>query len=286
MRNGFTAKIKNIVATRAGFRCSNPSCQLSTSGPHPDPKKAVNIGVVAHITAVSPAGPRYDPTLAREACHAIENAIWLCQNCARLIDYDPDRYSAELLRQWKDIAECVAQEALSTFEDVNWPRDIKAQCLNLLTACDHATDNASKGRVLEDLIEILFTSDNTFVFSEKRASTGDEEIDLVFINNITRPFWMALNSPLIFVECKNWNKHVGTKELRDFEVKLQNHVKLAKVGFFVSLNGFSTEVSDELKRMGRSEYHIVLIERDDIVMYLTTEIDFLDWLEKRVSKLY
>ncbi len=72
--------------------------------------------------------------------------------------------------------------------------------------------------------------------------------------------------------------------MRDFEIKIQNH-SLAKVGFFVSLNGFSSEVAAELKRLGRSEYHIVPIERRDIESYLSSDEGFLDWLQKEICKL-
>lgn len=53
-------------------------------------------------------------------------------------------------------------------------------------------------------------------------------------NNVTRPFWIAFASPFLFVECKNWSKHVGAKELRDFEMKLRNHGTLARGGMFVA----------------------------------------------------
>ena len=36
---------------------------------------------------------------------SIENGIWLCRSCARLIDSDERVYSIELLRMWKDAAE-------------------------------------------------------------------------------------------------------------------------------------------------------------------------------------
>lgn len=36
---------------------------------------------------------------------SVENGIWLCQNCAKLVDNDPITFSAGLLRGWKDKAE-------------------------------------------------------------------------------------------------------------------------------------------------------------------------------------
>ncbi len=163
---------------------------------------------------------------------------------------------------------------------------IKTQCLELLAECDQVTNKYKKGLILERLTEIIFTSNNSLELVDKRVSTGDEEIDLVVKNNIDRPFWMAFSSPLFFIECKNWYSPVGTKELRNFEIKLQNHAKLVKVGFFVYLNGFSSDVESELKRMGRDEYHVVLIDRDDISQYLSSSTDFFVWLEKQTSKFY
>jgi hypothetical protein len=65
-----------------------------------DEAKALNLGVAAHITAASAGGPRYDATLSSEQRSAASNGIWLCQNCAKLIDNDGARFTTELLRAW------------------------------------------------------------------------------------------------------------------------------------------------------------------------------------------
>lgn len=110
MRDNFTDEIKRITAVRVGNQCSNPSCRALTSGPQVDPSKALNIGVAAHISAASPEGPRYDPTLKPEERSHFTNAIWLCQNCAKLVDNDTVWFTEDLLRRWKREAE---SEALS-----------------------------------------------------------------------------------------------------------------------------------------------------------------------------
>jgi formylglycine-generating enzyme required for sulfatase activity len=119
-RDDFSAAVKRIVAARVGYRCSNPDCRKQTSGPQADLDKAVNIGVAAHITAAAPGGPRYDPDLSSEERGAIDNALWLCQSCAKLIDSDVGRYTVELLREWKEGAERAAQEEL----EQRIPRDM------------------------------------------------------------------------------------------------------------------------------------------------------------------
>ena len=74
--------------------------------------KAVNVGVAAHITAASQEGPRFDASLtAEQRCHA-NNGIWLCQNCAKLVDNDVSRFSANVLRAWKEVAENRARNSV------------------------------------------------------------------------------------------------------------------------------------------------------------------------------
>lgn len=113
-RDDFSSASKAILAKRVGLRCSNPDCGVPTAGPHTDPDKAVNTGVAAHITAASPGGPRFDANLSSEQRSDLENALWLCQNCAKLVDSDSSRFTAHTLRHWKVLAEAKAQRSLNS----------------------------------------------------------------------------------------------------------------------------------------------------------------------------
>lgn len=108
MRDEFSIAVKDVLAKRVGYRCSNPECRQPTSGPQEDPAKVVNIGVAAHITAASPDGPRFDASLSVEERKSHDNGVWLCQNHGKLVDNDTVRYSPALLREWKRIAERLA----------------------------------------------------------------------------------------------------------------------------------------------------------------------------------
>lgn len=112
IRDDFNLRTKDSLAKRVGMRCSNPHCRQPTSGPEVDPQGSINVGVAAHITAASPGGPRYDPNLTGEQRQSIENGIWLCQNCGKLIDNDPVRYMVALLQQWKLLSEAAALLAI------------------------------------------------------------------------------------------------------------------------------------------------------------------------------
>ena len=108
MRDDFLSATIEQLAKRVGYRCSNPGCRRHTSGPRDDAEKSINIGVAAHITAASAGGARYDKSLTPAARLSIENGIWLCQDCGKLVDNDAQRYTVEVLRDWKTRAEELA----------------------------------------------------------------------------------------------------------------------------------------------------------------------------------
>jgi len=118
-RDHFAEKTKQLLAKRVGFRCSNPMCRAATSGPSEDPAKVVNLGVAAHITAASEGGPRFDSDLSTDERRDPSNGIWLCQNCAKLIDSDTSRFNAHLLNSWKYAAEIAAKIELGRNTDTS-----------------------------------------------------------------------------------------------------------------------------------------------------------------------
>ena len=112
MRDDFPEEVKRTLAARVNFLCSNPDCRAQTTGPQDDPTKAVSLGVAAHITAASEGGPRYNSALAPEKRRHFDNGIWLCQNCAELIDSDLLRFNETLLKAWRMVAEDRARNSL------------------------------------------------------------------------------------------------------------------------------------------------------------------------------
>ena len=105
MRDEFSKSTITEIAKGVGYRCSNPDCRRATVGSNDKQNGTVTIGVAAHICAASSGGPRYDVAQAPEARRGRENGIWLCQNCGRLIDADPGKFTVELLKKWKQEAQ-------------------------------------------------------------------------------------------------------------------------------------------------------------------------------------
>ena len=79
--------------------------QAKTTGSDAAQIAVIRLGVAAHITAAATGGPRFDPDLTTGKRRNESNGIWLCQNCAKLIDSDPRHFSVELLLTWKETAQ-------------------------------------------------------------------------------------------------------------------------------------------------------------------------------------
>src|SRR5262245_7344471 len=107
-RDDFSEGTRRTLAERAGINCANPDCGRQTSWPSDDATgRSTRLGKASHITAASPEGPRYDPTLSSEQRSHADNGIWLCSECADRVDKKENEpaYPVELLRHWKTFHE-------------------------------------------------------------------------------------------------------------------------------------------------------------------------------------
>ena len=82
MRDDFSQSVKDLLANRVGWKCSNPNCRKATRGAGVEKTTIINIGVASHITAASKGGPRYDENMTAQERKSFENGIWLCQSCS------------------------------------------------------------------------------------------------------------------------------------------------------------------------------------------------------------
>ena len=159
MSDDFSQTTKDTLAKRVGFRCSQPDCRATTSGPHSDPTRVVNVGVACHITAASEGGPRYDAALTSEQRKSVENGIWLCQTHGKLIDNDTTKFTVGLLRGWKQVTEQMTQQELEAMTSSS-NRDLLATggrlTAVLLDASDHfdrLTETGATDPLTADLAE-------------------------------------------------------------------------------------------------------------------------------------
>ncbi|MCT4117750.1 hypothetical protein HZP48_00625 [Elizabethkingia anophelis] len=97
----FSVEIIKTLAKRAGERCS--ICNKITSKPHESKaEKFINLGEAAHIKGNKKTpNNRHDGNMLPIEKSNINNAIWLCRSCHKIIDSDSLKYSVEYLTSLK-----------------------------------------------------------------------------------------------------------------------------------------------------------------------------------------
>ncbi len=103
-RDNFPKPVVDVLAKRAAFICSNPDCRALTVAPSKqDETKFLYIGKAAHIYAAAEGGPRYDATMSPEQRKLASNGIFLCSNCADMIDKNNGfDFPVDRLQDWKN----------------------------------------------------------------------------------------------------------------------------------------------------------------------------------------
>jgi CheY-like chemotaxis protein len=148
------------------------------------------------------------------------------------------------------------------------------------------TNPQRKGRLLEDLLELLIKSVPGFFATPRRVGL-DEEFDLVVrIEGTADSFWQQEGQYLI-VECKNWSRPCDPKELDRFAAKLERRFGRARLGFFVAAGGFTEGFRTTLATMRRGSILVVPIDCDDLERLVEAESrsDVLKALHQRTIEI-
>jgi hypothetical protein len=121
-RADFSHTTADLIAARAGYQCSFPTCDRRTIGPGAGPRDTSSSGVAAHIYSASPNGPRGQGGLTHDELTKPENGIWLCAEHARLVDNNQGRrFSSETLLSYKALQEArVEREHQGLYSPIGW----------------------------------------------------------------------------------------------------------------------------------------------------------------------
>lgn len=91
-----------ILFGRSGGRCAYPKCGKVLVIPSRDSRDLPkNVAKIAHITAASPGGPRYDHSMHPEERRAESNLILLCGDHHDAVDSQLEFHTKDFLRQAK-----------------------------------------------------------------------------------------------------------------------------------------------------------------------------------------
>jgi CheY-like chemotaxis protein len=120
-------------------------------------------------------------------------------------------------------------------------------------------DRNRKGFLLERLLALLLKSIPGFERLDTRLRNSMEELDILVQNGSMDPFWQK-ESPYILVECKNWSKRVGAKELRELWVKMEGRYNRCRLAFLVAVGGIAGTVRDLQLRKSENDMLVILVE--------------------------
>ena len=102
--------VKKLFA-RCRNRCAFPEC----SAPIVEDNGTVT-GIICHIRARSPGGPRYSAKQTEEQRHDADNLILMCSRHSKVIDSEPRRYTVTMLEGFKAAHERPFENELSVTE--------------------------------------------------------------------------------------------------------------------------------------------------------------------------
>ena len=127
-----------------------------------------------------------------------------------------------------------------------------------------AKTNKEKKDSLEKVGVLLIKMIEGLDVLETNVNTETEEIDILVKNESEDPFWQRLPTPFL-VECKNWSKPVGAKEIRDFDGKMDE----ITFRIMISIDGVTGKserkaakgVIRDARIKGR---HIIVLDKEDL----------------------
>lgn len=133
------------------------------------------------------------------------------------------------------------------------------------------TDRNRKGKLLEELVKLLFRATPGFERVETRLDNKTEEIDIVVENNADDAPWKNDGASYLLGECKNWSKPSGSGELRNFHAKLTTKYQRARTGFFFAPGGFTTEFHDARREHARDGVLVIPVDLEDLERWIEAD---------------
>ena len=131
-------------------------------------------------------------------------------------------------------------------------------------------DRHRKGKLLEDLVALLFRSIPGFEKTETSLRLEAEEIDLLIPNESKDECWHK-ESQFFVGECKNWMGKVDPKELAHLWMKLETKHNRVKLGFFIALNGFTAGFETFRDKLSKDDRLIVPLNGDDLLQWIESK---------------
>jgi CheY-like chemotaxis protein len=142
------------------------------------------------------------------------------------------------------------------------------------------SDAQRKGAALEEAMQALFA---TMGFpADRRSKTRQEERDLLVTNN-TAHATLQKEGTCWLVECKNLKDKVGADLVHPVLGKMKHLRGRCCLAFLVSMNGFTVQVAELLRRDSGERGVVVCLTGDEVQAWIDAP-ERLEWLAERVKR--
>lgn len=131
-------------------------------------------------------------------------------------------------------------------------------------------DRNRKGKLLEELVKLLFLATPGFGRVATRLANGIQEIDIKVDNRSEDPTWKGEGAYLIG-ECKNWSSKCGANEVRSFRDKFTTKYNRVHTGFLFAPGGFTKEAHEELRSGKQGAILIIPVDSDDLERWIAAD---------------
>jgi len=132
------------------------------------------------------------------------------------------------------------------------------------------TDRNRKGKLLEELVKLLFLATPGFGQVTTRLKNRTQEIDIKVDNRSDDPTWKNEGAYLLG-ECKNWSSPCGANEVRSFRAKFSAKYQRVHTGFLFAPGGFTKEVHEDVRSHKEGNVLIILVDADDLQRWIAAD---------------
>lgn len=183
-------RVKKQLYALSGNECANPLCHNKLVYPDDNAKD----DQICHIEAASPDGPRYNPNQTDEERRGFDNLILLCHRCHDMIDNNPDIYTVEILKKWK-------QEHEDIYKNSNIDKVFSFSVPDGLLSRDKEADNLFDKITNNRFFNLVGIggsgkSSLAYLMMQKHKYDFNEIVDVVVNNNIKDDFIEQINKTL------------------------------------------------------------------------------------------
>ena len=175
-------------------------------------------------------------------------------------------FEALLRAKVRNAVEVTSAQRMAALKESEVVGDLRALWGDVRTE----TEPNRKGKLLEELVKLLFIATPGFGRVTTRLDNGTQEIDIKVDNQSDDPTWKNEGTYLLG-ECKNWSSRCGANEVGSFRDKLTAKYSRVRTGFLFAPGGFTKEAQDKLRDHKEGEILIMLVDAEDLERWISAD---------------